>query len=230
MTPRGLLMAIPLFLATSVAAKDLSPADQWLNTLETQIDEIHEAGAKGDVADKEWVKARIGAMAQADQLLRASWASPEYRALPEEEQTAAYQGALRLLRDWDKAHVKELKKILKEHSWIRISEFGARADADAWLVVQHADHDVKFQREVLDVMASLVTAGETRPVNYAYLFDRVAVGEGKKQMFGTQGKCNAAGAWEPLDLADPDNVDARRVPYQMEPLEIYVQQASAMCR
>ena len=230
MNGRCYLVGLVLTVANVGAAKERSAGEQWVRALSSQVAELHDSVAQGEITDQEWVKARVGAMAAADQTIRTSWSTDGFSALSAEEQAVAYQGALKLMRDWDRAHVKEMKKLLKEHSWITISEFGARADADAWLVVQHADHDVKFQRQVLDVLTGLVSTGDTRPVNYAYLYDRVAVGEEKKQMFGTQGKCDEAGKWVAIDLADPDNVDARRVPYGMEPLAVYIQQASAMCR
>jgi hypothetical protein len=89
----------------------------------------------------------------------------------------------------DVLHTERLKEILSIHEWIRISTFGEKADSDAWLLVQHADHDPAFQESCLHVLEKLVPLGETSKRNYAYLYDRVALkSEGGKQKYGTQAR------------------------------------------
>ena len=80
------------------------------------------------------------------------------------------------------------------------SELLARTKVDqearkAWLLVQHADADVKFQRRCLDLMARL-PKGEVSISNLAYLTDRVLLAEGKKQLYGTQ-FTSVDGKWQP---------------------------------
>lgn len=87
----------------------------------------------------------------------------------------------------DVLHTERLKEILAVHEWMTISRFGEKADSDAWLLVQHADHDPAFQENCLRILEKLVPLGETSKRNYAYLYDRVALkSEGSKQKYGTQ--------------------------------------------
>ena len=84
-----------------------------------------------------------------------------------------------------------------------VGEDGAHA---AWLLLQHADRDVAFQKQILEQMKTLVAAGEVAMVDYAYLTDRVAINENRKQTYGTQFDEHQ----QPKPIEDPANVDARR--------------------
>lgn len=96
-----------------------------------------------------------------------------------------------------------LKQIVAEIGWPRRSQVGAKATKGAWIVAQHADEDLAFQRECLAQMA--LVRGDVDPVEVALLTDRVASAEGKPQPYGTQG--NAAGLYTPAMKLE---VDARR--------------------
>ena len=103
-----------------------------------------------------------------------------------------------------------LKQWLGEIEWFSVSKWGAEFDNKAWLLVQHADHDVPFQEMVLSRLERLVNIDETDRSSYAYLFDRVAVNTGKKQRYGTQGRCVGPSDWQPHDTEDAARVDERR--------------------
>ena len=89
----------------------------------------------------------------------------------------------------DRANTEWLKADLRENGWPTVSRVGPLADRHAWLLVQHADHDPAFQREVLGLLERLVETKETSLRNYGMLHDRVATGEGRPQRYGTQGAC-----------------------------------------
>lgn len=95
----------------------------------------------------------------------------------------------KILTEVDCLHTDHLKAILKIYDWIVISKFGKEADRQAWLLVQHADHDPDFQKRCLLLLHQLYPCGETDKKNYAYLYDRVALKSqdfGLKQGYGTQ--------------------------------------------
>jgi hypothetical protein len=100
--------------------------------------------------------------------------------------------------------------------WFSIPKYGADADNAAFYLVQHADRDHAFQREMLTKLQAL-PPGQTDPKRIGYLWDRVALSEGKPQRYGTQGKC-AAGVWTPDESEDPANLDKRRAQLGMEPI------------
>lgn len=80
-------------------------------------------------------------------------------------------------------------------------------------------------------MDTEVKKGNANPENYAYLFDRVQVNAGKKQMFGTQVdyEVDRTGRAKPKNgLIDSVNVDKWRVNYKLEPLKDYLNMITEM--
>jgi hypothetical protein len=126
-----------------------------------------------------------------------------------------------------RSHVAELKQIVAIHGWPRISIVDSEAAKAAWLVAQHADFDLAFQKEALRHMESLAPDGEAEVKLVGYLIDRVAVNEGRPQVYGTQGGCKA-GRWQPSPIADPEEVEVRRASVSMEPLAFYAELGSSM--
>lgn len=130
----------------------------------------------------------------------------------------------------DEANTSWLAADLAAHGWFRISTHGEAADGAAWLLAQHADRNPDFQEHVLAMLEPLVADGETRAMNFAYLFDRVAVNRGRPQRYGTQGRCTAPDVWSPRDLEDEAAVDALRAEIDLPPLGEYQAHMHAFCR
>ncbi len=134
---------------------------------------------------------------------------------------------LEIQKRTDNENTKYLKKLLSIYQWFDISEFDKETDHNAWLLVQHADHDSEFQKRVLEILADKSQVGETSPTNYAYLFDRTYVdmfGE-RKQKYGTQAKySDKEGQFLTYPpLVDENKVDQFRQEIGMEPLEKYLE-------
>ena len=117
---------------------------------------------------------------------------------------------------------------MREIGWFDIPRYGARANQDAWLLVQHADRNKPFQRETLAYLEKL-PPGMTEPRNIALLFDRVAIGEGRMQRYGTQGKCLADGSWVPHDVENVAELDARRQAIGLMPMADYIKGFDGIC-
>lgn len=124
----------------------------------------------------------------------------------------------------DKMHVERIKEIIAEFGFPTISKVGNDGSNAAWLLIQHADHNPEFQREMLELMEPLARSGEINPRNYAYLYDRTH----DPQRFGTQLTC-VDGVWEPRRLEDPNRVNEFRETYGMQPLEQYVASIRMAC-
>ncbi len=125
---------------------------------------------------------------------------------------------------WDSSidveNTQRMKEIVEQIGWPTRSKVGRHASESAWLLVQHADHDRAFQKMCLDLMKAQ-SAGEVSPANIAYLEDRVRVGEGRPQLYGTQFYADEAGHVGPKPIEDPDNVDERRKAVGLQPLSEY---------
>lgn len=68
--------------------------------------------------------------------------------------------------------------VVTEQGWPQLSEIGAEAATNAWLLAQHADRQPEQQRLFHQLMAAAVQAGEAEPRLFAYLEDRVRINSG----------------------------------------------------
>jgi hypothetical protein len=127
----------------------------------------------------------------------------------------------------DVDNTRWLRARIASRGWFKISTSGVDADKAAFLLVQHADRDPDFQSEALSILEPLVAAGETKPSNFAYLFDRVSVANNRPQRYGTQGRCLATG-WTPVvGIEDIDGLDKRRSAVGLPPHRDYVKRCVA---
>lgn len=116
----------------------------------------------------------------------------------------------------DVKNSSRMKEIVGEIGWPTIAKVGSDAAYKAWLLVQHADHDVDFQNECLQLMKEAPVQDVER-VNIAYLEDRVCVNQGRGQLYGTQ-FTQENGQHVPRQIEDEINVDNRRVELGLGPL------------
>lgn len=114
-----------------------------------------------------------------------------------------------------------LKADVARNGWFVQSRHGKPAAKAAWLITQHADHDIAFQKDVLRRLERLLPSGDLNRADYGYLWDRVAVNEGRPQRYGTQTKGCIAGKVTYQPIEDPDHVDARRASLGMDTLAAY---------
>ncbi len=112
----------------------------------------------------------------------------------------------------DAKNAARLKALVTEHGWLGKSLVGEDGAQAAWLLVQHADRDRAFQKNCLEKMKSALREGEVSGAQVAYLADRVAVAEGRKQIYGTQNHSPPSKpcAFEPSPIDDEEHVDSRR--------------------
>lgn len=121
-------------------------------------------------------------------------------------------------------HQPILEKILLQYGYPGIRQVGEKSANNFWLLAQHADAHLDFQRRVLQLMLPEVKRKNASPANYAYLTDRVAVNTGQPEEYGTQVEYKGPGLGKavPRSLRDPAHVNQRRAAIGMEPLENYL--------
>ncbi|MDO9076983.1 MAG: hypothetical protein Q7U72_05960 [Brevundimonas sp.] len=167
-----------------------------------------------------------------DQLLRRGWdvGDDVWLDAPTPGARSRFNSLLgRQAWEVDHGNTEWLKADIAANGWYLISVHGEAASSAAWLMTQHADRDRPFQRHVLALLEPLVTTGETRRSNYAYLYDRIAVGENRPQRYGSQGRCVAPRVWAPNDLEDPDGVQALRDENDLGSLAEYTARMHQYC-
>ncbi|MCW3084411.1 MAG: hypothetical protein JWP12_1777 [Bacteroidetes bacterium] len=121
----------------------------------------------------------------------------------------------------DSINLIKVKAILDRDGWLGPDIVGLNGNTTLFLVIQHSD--LKTQEHYLPMMREAVKNGNAQASALALLEDRVALGEGKKQIYGSQiitdpktGKDTIA------PVEDFPNVDKRRAAVGLEPLQEYV--------
>lgn len=130
------------------------------------------------------------------------------------------------LQEGEDARIFRLKQILVKYGWPGRTLVGAEAARAAWLLVQHYDRDLKFQRNALEMMKLLPNC-EVENTHIAYLTDSVSLREewNQNQVYGTV-LTNENGKLVPKRLWEEVNVDKRRAELGLQPLAEYIRRQS----
>lgn len=133
------------------------------------------------------------------------------------------------MRDLEKTIVKmdsinliRVEFILDTYGWPGPEVIGVEGDTTLFLVIQHSNQ--KTQEKYLSMMQEAAKQGRIGPDQVARLEDRVAIRQGKKQIYGTQVTNDATGRSVFYPIEDINNVNIRRDSVGLEPLEEYAQQ------
>jgi hypothetical protein len=119
-------------------------------------------------------------------------------------------------------YINILKQYVSQFGWLKRTLVGDLASHYAWLIVQHADFDSVFQKQILQTMLKL-PANEIRLSEVAFLADRILVNAGKSQVYGTQFSIDASGNIVPFPIADMPALEERRAKLGLEPLTDYLE-------
>lgn len=133
---------------------------------------------------------------------------------------------LAAMTELDRKHAERLKQIIKKVGWPGRRAVGKDAAHAAWLLVQHADHDLPFQKLGLEKLEAAVKEGDAQAQEVAYLTDRVAVAEGRPQVYGTQ--FTGGPDPQPRPIADEAHLDERREAVGLGTMEEYRQQMTSV--
>ena len=121
----------------------------------------------------------------------------------------------------DSINLVKVKSILDQYGWLGPDVIGAQGNSTLFLVIQHSDQAT--QEKYLPMMREAVKNGKAQGSSLALLEDRVALGQGRMQIYGSQiGRDKETGQYYVLPLDDPDNVDIRRAEVGLSPLSDYL--------
>ena len=121
----------------------------------------------------------------------------------------------------DSVNLIIISKILDERGWLGPKVIGGSGNMTLFLVIQHSDSAT--QVKYLPMMRDAVKNRNATGSQLALLEDRVALKQGKKQIYGSQiGFDKETEKYIVQNLEDPDNVDKRRAEVGLQPLADYV--------
>jgi hypothetical protein len=135
--------------------------------------------------------------------------SPEYKSLQDK------------MAINDSMNIIKVKAILDRYGWLGTDIVGEPGNAILWLVIQ--DSDLSTQEKYLPMMREAFKNGKASGDQLAYLEDRFALRQGKRQIYGSfTGRDTETNLSYVLPLDDPDNVDKRRFELGLSPLSDYL--------
>ena len=79
----------------------------------------------------------------------------------------------------DRVHTARMKEIVACYGWPGHALVGSEGAAAALLLVLHADRDVAFQKQCLELLHRAVAFGDALASQMAFLTDRICVNEGR---------------------------------------------------
>jgi|TARA_B110000902_G_scaffold62062_1_gene73347 hypothetical protein len=133
-----------------------------------------------------------------------------------DEMTAHWE----IINEKDSINLIKVEKILNDRGWLGSKIIGAQGNATLFLVIQHSD--IETQLKYLPMMREAVKIRNARASDLALLEDRVALKQGKRQIYGSQIHIDKNGEKFVAPLIDPENVDKRRAKVGLETLADYI--------
>ena len=112
-----------------------------------------------------------------------------------------------------------LKQVILEYGWPDRDLVGEEGTLAAWFIAQHAIGDPQFQRQALELVQEKVSQGRVPAAQEAYLFDRIAMYEGRPQRYGTQSLQCPDGQCRRWRSENPERLNELRLSMGMPPLE-----------
>ena len=185
------------------------------------------AGELGNTGGGDDFARALGARVQLDQMLARSlsWGAGSASATAPELPPVAREIVLARLNTAYLAQTERgaewLKAQVVQSGWPTQSAYGPVAHRQAWLLVQHADHDPLFQLEALRLMEPLAERGEVSKADLALLHDRIMLKLTGRQRYGTQVEC-VAGERRPQPLEDESALSRWRTEAGLPPEAEYL--------
>jgi len=135
---------------------------------------------------------------------------------------------LKIMNEIDSINLLKIEKILNEHGWQGVDVIGEQGNETLFLVIQHSD--LETQLKYLPMMQEAVKLGNIKMKDFALLEDRIAVRQGKRQIYGSQiFKDYDTGESYVYPLIEPEKVNERRAKVGLdEPIEDYVKRAAGI--
>jgi hypothetical protein len=127
----------------------------------------------------------------------------------------------KMINKKDSSSLVIVTSILDKYGWLGADVVGGKGNQTLFLVIQHSNRAT--QEKYLPMMREAVKNGKAEGSRLALLEDRVALAQGKKQIYGSQiSQDPVTHAYYVRPLEDPDNVDKRRAEVGLGPMVDYV--------
>ncbi|HZH70497.1 MAG TPA: DUF6624 domain-containing protein [Flavobacteriaceae bacterium] len=202
-------------ISTDTDLDTLHSDDRWSELI--KIVEANKQEYEKDF-DKPLV-AKLDTIYQLDQNYRRQISDIEEKYGRESEEMEAHW---KLIQKTDSINLVKIKKILDERGWLGPKVIGNQGNSTLFLVIQHAD--LETQQKYLPMMREAVKLGNASASSLALLEDRVALRQGKRQIYGSQiGRDPETGEYYVSPLIEPEKVNERRAEVGLGTIQDYIQ-------
>ena len=127
-----------------------------------------------------------------------------------EKDGSLFDGYHPTMRSVHEKNAEILTKFMSVHGWPIPSKWGQEIHEAAWLIAIHAISRPNILRRALYALKKALNDGELVAEQYARLFDRIALYEGRQQEYGTQFFPGENGKWYARDLDSVEKAEERR--------------------
>lgn len=126
---------------------------------------------------------------------------------------------IELMNEKDSINLVKIEKILNKYGWLGADVIGEQGNETLFLVIQHSD--LETQLKYLPMMREAVKKGNAKGTNFALLVDRIEMGKGNRQIYGSQIKIDGDEFYV-YPIIEPEKVNERRAEIGLGCIEEYV--------
>ncbi|QDU69625.1 DUF6624 domain-containing protein [Engelhardtia mirabilis] len=144
------------------------------------------------------------------------------QAVREELQSGSSSDVVSRMVAIDRENTARMVELLGEVGWIDPERFGDEAARAAFLIVQHSG-DKALMAAALPFVRAEWQAGRVPGGHFALMYDRLELGLGRPQLYGSQIFSMGEQPQVVAPLIDPVGVDARRAEVGLQPLAEYLE-------
>lgn len=142
-----------------------------------------------------------------DQKVRKNTYKISQSQIDKKSKSELQQANIVLMNYIDSKNIQYLLEIKPKDKWFSQKEFGGEAAMYAFLIMQHAPAET--QRKYYSELKTAMQSGDLPKKEFALFEDRIRVGNGQKQLYGSQFHCEA-GKLIPFPIENIENINERR--------------------
>lgn len=114
------------------------------------------------------------------------------------------------MKELHNKNAKILNDIIDIIGYPTTDKVGKEANEATWLIIQHSIEQPEFMKKCAALLEVAISENKADPIYLAYLTDRIAVFEGKPQLYGTQFDWDENGDLSPNPFDNISKVNERR--------------------
>lgn len=131
-----------------------------------------------------------------------------------------YKAVLKQMRFSDSCNLKAVFGLIETYGWLGKDVVGSVGSSTLFMVMQHADPAT--QEKYLPAMKNSLQKGKADPFDYALLTDRLALRQGRKQVYGTVLISLDGKKYYISEIEDPENIDKIRAGIGLNKMDEYL--------